>query len=899
MTTTQTSRPGQEPEAAEDRRGAPVTPTIAATTDAETVRETLARFGYAPGERLSVLQIHGTEPARGFRLTPAQIVELVAAGDLDDTQLYFSVSVVAAEGPKRGTAADVQRVPGIWADLDVKPGGLPDWDTARAVVETLADMLGTDPVVLVNSGHGLQPRWLVEPDDSGDVARMARILARFGELTRFVCRRYGGSADSVHDVSRVLRAPGTWNLKQPERPVRTSATFHPGRPLSADEIEEILDGYGVPEAAAVGDGTVRAPAGEWLWADQTCAYVRAMIDAWPTANGTAEGGQRHPWLMSQAVRLAAAHRQGCLTQAEHAAAADVLTARMAELCRRAGDPRPFDPAEVTEAAGWGVLKVETLTGEQCAAELGAHSHNGSPPEPDAEGEPDPEPDAEGDTAAGWEPWRPLDAEPTPRFPTERLPETVRRFAELVAARVQIDVVIPAIMALGVLAALAQKTARVAGPGWAEQLSLFVLGLADISERKSPACREVTAPLAAVEADLDARTADQRRLHNETRAILEGDLDAARRAAVKPGRDGKKPTAGEVADLAAKLDAVGPPMTPPRLRVDDVTTERLRGLMADNGGRIAVVSPELSFLGILEGNYTTRGVADLSAILSAYTGGEPIMTDRQGRPGERIPHPALTVVAVGQPERLTDLAAVKGAEDRGLVARFVLARAQRRAGSRTYSAADAELPPIPDTPAGCAWAELLDQLSYREPSDNPPTLHLDPAGLDLFVTFAREVEADLAEGGRWEHVAGFAGKAPGLALRFAGLLHLADYPDADGTTRIPADTVADAVELARWALASHLAALTGARLPEAFRHALRVVKAANRGTLTGTRAEPQPWAPFAVRDVQRHLSGPAGQLTAEAAAGVVELLTSRGYVQATSTVPPVRYVWRPELAQGQQ
>ena len=320
-------------------------------------------------------------------------------------------------------------------------------------------------------------------------------------------------------------------------------------------------------------------------------------------------------------------------------------------------------------------------------------------------------------------------------------------------------------------------------------------------------------------------------------------------------------------------------------------------MADNSGRIAVVSPELSFLSILEGGYASKGVADLSALLSAYSGGEPILTDRQGRPGERIDHPALTVVAVGQPERLADLAAVKGAEDRGLIARFVIARAQRRAGTRTYAVADAALPPIADTPAGRGWAELLDQLSYREPSDYPPVLHLDAAGLDRFVRFAREVEADLAEGGRWEGIAGFAGKAPGLALRFAGLAFLAEYPDAGDGRAIPDATVADAVKLARWALSAHAAALTEARIPEAVRMALRVVKAGARGTLTGTRTDPQAWAPFAVRDVQRHLGGSSGQVTAETAAAVVELLTSRGYARSTSTVPPVRFAWRPDLDGG--
>ena len=143
---------------------------------AEAVARALSPFDYGPEEHVSVLLKRGDETA-GYRLTPAEVAALVGSGGLDHTQLWCSVSVVTAPGPGRGTAADVIRVPGLWADLDVKPGGLPDWDAARAVVETLADMLGTDPAVLVNSGHGLQPRWVVEPDDSTDLARMSATTA--------------------------------------------------------------------------------------------------------------------------------------------------------------------------------------------------------------------------------------------------------------------------------------------------------------------------------------------------------------------------------------------------------------------------------------------------------------------------------------------------------------------------------------------------------------------------------------------------------------------------------------------------------------------------------------------------------------------------------------------------
>ena len=853
--------------AAEQQHGRPTQATIS------DLRACIDAIGYEPGEHLSVLiQRPGDEP-KGRRMTPAALVALVerAAG----INVWSSVTVVTPEGPRRGGAADVVRIPAIWADLDHAPNKLPTWDAVNAVVETLADLVEADPVYVTMTGHGLHPVWAIEPEDSHDVERLAPLLRRWQLLVKAVAKRHGGSADTVSDPCRVLRAVGSTNYKDPERPVPTAVEIRNGRPLSADELADVLDAYNVPEADATESEETVAPSGSWEWGTSTCAYVSAMVGSWAQDNPEA----RHPWAVSQATRLAAAHRLGCITQDDHAAAVQALTGRMAELCRRPSDPRTFTPDEITGKTGalvWGVLKVETFHEARAHTELGDH-HRDDPPTPGDPADPD-----------TWPTLHPLDdlGHP-PEFPLDRLPAVVRDYVEVVAERVQIDPVAPALFALGVLATVAQKTAI--GPGYGEPLALYALVMAAVSERKSPAHSALVAALHDVEQHRAQATAEARNLHNERRRLLEAQLVEARK--FRPPRKGEAqapPDPAAATALAAELDDLGPEQKPPRLVTDNVTLERLKGLMADNDGRLGVLSPEGSFLSILAGDYSGSGAADLAAVLSGYSG-ERIVVDRLGRAGESIPHPALTILVTGQPERLRDLAAVKGAEDRGLIDRFVIGTARSRAGTRHLSLAHTQ--PPTETPEGRAWAQVVAAVGDRPPLDSPPRLTLDDEGRQLFEDWHNDtLEPERAPGGRWARIPGFAGKAHGLALRFAGLAHLVEIPHADGSHPIPAARVADAIALAEWALLSHEHAVLGARVPEVVKRALRVVSAAQRGTLTGSKESPEPWAPFTTRDISRHLGKAGAPVHATAAAEVVELLADHGYVARSDR----GYVWRPGL-----
>ncbi|WP_411815510.1 hypothetical protein [Gordonia sp. SND2] len=326
-------------------------------------------------------EVHATR-VRNHHVTPGIVPALVGA--LAPSDVWYGVNEIT-EPPadnRRATENTVARWCAVWADLDVKPGGCPTEDIANHIIDDISNAYGTRPTYIVVSGHGLQPVWVIAHNDTtatldDDQKRAAAValLKRHGRMVQAFAIARNAKADSVFDLPRVLRAPDTTNHKDPTNPKPTAAVRDAGTPLTVAGIAAALDTADIPEMPSdtMIRGTVVAAPSAWKYrptGQQRCHYAEDMIDGWATDQPAA----RHPWLVAQATRIAAARRHGCLSAADAGAAERELAGRFIALCQRAGDARPVGRAEIDSALRYGTELVATMTDQRVADELGKHQH---------------------------------------------------------------------------------------------------------------------------------------------------------------------------------------------------------------------------------------------------------------------------------------------------------------------------------------------------------------------------------------------------------------------------------------------------------------------------------------------------------------------------------------------
>lgn len=342
-----------------------------------TLPELLDALDYSNTEHIQIAHAVPGEQFRTHVTNTTDLTQSTPAG----ADTWFGINPCTPVSTGRPGADHITRLAALWADLDVKPGACPDFDTARLIVDDLSELLGTRPVAITYSGHGLQPLWAVENATIGpQLPTMAAraLLRQWGRLVSAVAgRRDTPKVDSVFDLPRILRTPGTTNMKDPAAPLPVACMADTGAPITVTQILETLNAYGItatPEDRTDPGAAITPPA-EWTWATSTCKYAINTTAGWATDNPTG----RHPWLISQTVRLACLHRAGCLTEADHNRAADTIINRFRQLL--SGSPaRKEAPGELFDAFHWGQDRAAALTDTALLAELGGHLHIDKPGE---------------------------------------------------------------------------------------------------------------------------------------------------------------------------------------------------------------------------------------------------------------------------------------------------------------------------------------------------------------------------------------------------------------------------------------------------------------------------------------------------------------------------------------
>lgn len=257
------------------------------------------------------------------------------------------------------------------------------------------------------------------------------------------------------------------------------------------------------------------------------------------------------------------------------------------------------------------------------------------------------PDAyNGEAPVTWDTPIPFDEYDLPAFPVDALPEVIRRYVLAVAESTQTPVDMAAVEALGIVSLCSQGKYFIRGNAdWAEPLNTYTVVILSPAERKSSVLSMMIRPVELFESAENTRRGPEivksqmelSRLEKEKRSLVER---------ASKGKAAEEEVRAKAAELA-KFE----PAKPLRLFVDDVTSEKLTSVLAENKGRAAVVSAEGGIFSIMSGLYNRN--VNIDVFLKGHSG-DTIRVDRVGRASESIIHPALTIVLAVQPEVLNGL-----------------------------------------------------------------------------------------------------------------------------------------------------------------------------------------------------------------------------------------------------
>jgi hypothetical protein len=823
---------------------------------------------------------------------------------------------------------------GLWSDLDfgtvghkVGPGRLPLPPDEDAVLRVVSESGLPEPTGLVWSGYGAYAWWwLPEPHLIGeDRAEIKQMSEDWQTILAAAAYRNGWSHDTgVADLARILRIPGTVNRKAGQErlavvgestgvlyeleELRTTAaklapgaraalqpTVEPARPGPArafprqggqtlpgdgpfDVLEEsaswqdILGPAGWSFVSKHSDGREewKRPAGADGPAESEysalCSYNPPVMVNFSDAAGLPTGAQPRGRKLTMGRVFAELHYGGDT----RAAGRDIMRAAagLPSTAAARSLPQPVLAAVkrrcTTERPG--SESVDRIDGTPGPSHRPAqpgfsdNSVNADPPQP-----------------SGWDEPLPIDTPSLPAFPAEALGPNLEPVVTAAAETYQVPLDLPGIAVLGIIATAVGGRRRVqVTPAWHETTSLWVAGIANSSELKSPLLRFLAAPIKDAERDLRLKAEPLIEEKQQERRIEEGRMAAAEKLAVTGSTPAKRQE-GEADAQAARerLAEIGPIPVPPRILFGDLTPEVAQKRAAEQGGRLAVASAEGGTFEMMTGVYS-QNQPNINFFLNAYSGdAEPV--DRISRETITMDSAHVSLTLLVQPSVLDGLARKHNKlRGKGLLGRFIYAYPVSKVGGRNMRPQ-----PIPASTTTGYHSRIHELIERVWDGPEQPLVFTDAAA-DTLIEFRSTIEPRLHEKtGDLRAIGEWAGKLHGTTARIAAVLALYDDP---GAQHVGTDHVTRAIQLARYLIA----------------HASRIYEVMDRkeqdtaldrarDILAWLRQRrDEPVVTFTRRDAQRGLGRGAG--TAEDVQEALDLLDEYGWLARQPT---------PERAPGQR
>ncbi|HYK91479.1 MAG TPA: hypothetical protein VE398_22100, partial [Acidobacteriota bacterium] len=176
--------------------------------------------------------------------------------DARRVDVYVGVGVANHDyGPDRRCASEgIAGLAGFWADLDLKSDA--HKKTLPATIDEALTIIPSSlpPTMTIATGNGahvwwvFKDPWIFRNDEERRDA--SDLVSRFQTLLHYNSQQHGWAFDRLSDLARVLRIPGTINLKDVSNPKPIELHSFTERHYGPSEFREYLDGFAIPDANA-------------------------------------------------------------------------------------------------------------------------------------------------------------------------------------------------------------------------------------------------------------------------------------------------------------------------------------------------------------------------------------------------------------------------------------------------------------------------------------------------------------------------------------------------------------------------------------------------------------------------------------------------------------------------
>ena len=393
------------------------------------------------------------------------------------------------------------------------------------------------------------------------------------------------------------------------------------------------------------------------------------------------------------------------------------------------------------------------------------------------------------------------------FPLQCLGATLEAIGRAICATERTPETLAGCCLLGIVSASIGAGLQVqSAPDRLTRGNLYILASAESGSGKSETFRHAARPFQRLEAEIIRAWEEQKRPGLlADKDLLEIEVATLKRKLGSNRSIGRDEARKQMQDLKAKLQTAENALSTPALSCEDVSTERLAALLAENYEQIASLSADArGVIDNLLGRYTKGKATDEAIYLKAFSG-DALRVDRISRAPVVLIRPCLTVLLLVQPDKLELLLGSQSLSDGGLLPRFLACHTRcepQEIGEET--------PAIPVSVETAYHALIRNLLSLYRLADCPatvqPTDEAKAAMNEHFNSFVRRRK----NGGDLHDVTSYASRWTEQAWRIAVCLQAAKHGKDAASNTLDLETAQRAIAIADWFARQQLEILNAGR-----------------------------------------------------------------------------------------